>query len=69
MPHLALGAEITEDPRDRSALVAYRQFFSNIGGLVALFTFFLVFSRYFGEGEGRFNPGAYEPWAMFMAPQ
>ncbi len=67
VPHLALGAEITEDVRERSALVAYRQFFSNIGGLVALFSFFLIFSRQFGEGEGRFNPGAYEPWALFMA--
>lgn len=67
VPHLALGAEITENIRDRSSLVAYRQFFSNVGGLVALFTFFLIFSRYFGEGDGRFNPGAYIPWAMFMA--
>ena len=67
VPHLALGAEITEDFEDRSALVAYRQFFSNIGGLIALFSFFLIFSPFLGEGVGRFNPGAYVPWALFMA--
>ena len=40
VPHLALGAEITVDFNDRSALVAYRQFFGNIGGLFALISFF-----------------------------
>jgi GPH family glycoside/pentoside/hexuronide:cation symporter len=66
VPHIALGAEITEDINDRSALVASRQFFSNIGGLVALTSFFLVFSPLLGE-VGRFNAEAYKPWAFFLA--
>jgi len=66
VPHIALGAEITTDINDRSALVAYRQFFSQIGSLVALVLFFLVFSPLLGEG-GRFTPEAYEPWALCVA--
>ena len=66
VPHIALGAEITEDIRDRTALVAYRQFFSNVGGLFALTMFFLVFSPLMGE-VGRFNQAAYQPWALCVA--
>jgi GPH family glycoside/pentoside/hexuronide:cation symporter len=66
VPHIALGAEITEDIEDRTALVAYRQFFSNIGGLFALTMFFLVFSPLLGE-VGRFNAAAYTPWALCSA--
>jgi glycoside/pentoside/hexuronide:cation symporter, GPH family len=66
VPHIALGAEITEDIRDRTALVAYRQFFANIGGLFALISFFLVFSPMLGE-VGRFNAAAYTPWALCVA--
>lgn len=66
VPHIALGAEITEDIRDRTALVAYRQFFANIGSLFALMMFFLVFSPLLGE-VGRFNADAYVPWALTVA--
>ena len=66
VPHIALGAEITEDISDRTALVAYRQFFSNVGGLFALMTFFLIFSPLLGE-VGRFNAAAYRPWALCVA--
>lgn len=66
VPHIALGAEITEDIKDRTALVAYRQFFANVGGLFALMTFFLVFSPLGGE-VGRFNSAAYKPWALCVA--
>ena len=66
VPHIALAAEITEDVTDRSALVAYRQFFANIGGLFALLSFFLFFSPLYGDG-GRFVPEAYTPWAICAA--
>lgn len=66
VPHIALGAEITEDITDRTALVAYRQFFANVGGLFALISFFLVFSPLLGE-IGRFNAAAYKPWAFCVA--
>ena len=63
VPHLALGAEITEDVDDRSALVAYRQFFGNIGYLFGLVVFFWIVSPYFGGSEtsGRFVQEAYVP--------
>lgn len=67
VPHIALGAEITEDIKERTALVAYRQFFANIGGLFALMTFFLVFSPILGGEVGRFNSAAYKPWALCVA--
>jgi Na+/melibiose symporter-like transporter len=67
VPHNALGAEITEDIDDRTGLVAYRWFFGNIGSLFAVLTFFLFFSPLMGDGVGRFNPGAYEPWALLCA--
>ena len=67
VPHIALGAEITEDVADRTALVAYRQFFANIGGLFALLAFFLVFSPLMGDEVGRFNAAAYTPWALVTA--
>ena len=69
VPHLALGAEMTEDFEDRSALVAYRQFFSNVGVLFALMAFFWIVSPFFGgsEVEGRFVEEAYVPWALLVA--
>lgn len=69
VPHLALGAEITEDIDDRSALVAYRQFFGNIGYLFGLMVFFWIVSPYFGGSEtsGRFVQEAYVPWALLVA--
>jgi len=69
VPHLALGAEITEDVNDRSALVAYRQFFGNIGYLFGLVVFFWIVSPYFGGSEtsGRFVQEAYVPWAFLVA--
>lgn len=66
VPHIALGAEITNDIDDRSALVAYRQFFGQVGYLFALVMFFLVFSPLLGHG-GRFNAHAYVPWALSVA--
>ncbi|MEM7020052.1 MAG: MFS transporter, partial [Pseudomonadota bacterium] len=66
VPHLALAAEMTEDINDRSALVAYRQFFANVGSLFALMMFFWVVSPLFRSGDvaGRFVEAAYIPWAL-----
>ena len=66
VPHIALGAEITTNIEDRSALVAYRQFFSQVGSLIGLVSFFLIFSPLLGEG-GRFNENAYRAWALCIA--
>jgi len=66
VPHIALGAEMTTNIDDRSALVAYRQFFSQVGNLFALSAFFLIFSPLLGDG-GRFSADAYKPWALVVA--
>ena len=66
VPHIALGAEMTEDVDDRSALVAYRQFFGNIGALFTYIAFFWLLSPFYG-GEGRFVEGAYVPWAILVS--
>ena len=66
VPHIALGAEMTEDADDRSALVAYRQFFGNIGALFTYIAFFWLLSPFYG-GEGRFVEGAYVPWAILVS--
>ena len=66
VPHIALAAEVTEDINDRTALVAYRQFFGNIGSLFALVAFFALFAPLY-EGSGRFTTEAYTPWAVACA--
>ena len=54
---------------DRSALVAYRQFFGNISVICSLSWFFWIVSPYFGGSEtsGRFVQEAYVPWALIVA--
>lgn len=66
VPHIALAAEVTEDINDRTALVAYRQFFGNMGSLFALIAFFALFAPLF-DGIGRFTTEAYTPWAVSCA--
>ncbi|HMO74414.1 MAG TPA: MFS transporter [Sphingopyxis sp.] len=68
VPHLALGAELSNDYRVRNQIVAYRQFFAMLGYLVALvigFGFFFVASP--GIANGQMNPEVYGPYAATMA--
>ena len=68
VPHIALGAEMTEDFTERSALVSYRMFFSNVGVLtvyLAGFGFFFVPTADFANGQ--LNAGAYPPFALLLA--
>ena len=44
VPHIALGAELSEDYDERSKLVGYRMFFANVG---VLFTFAVGFLYFF----------------------
>ena len=48
VPHLALGAELTEDYQERSVIYAYNSFFSMVGGAIA---YFFIWT-YIGEVEG-----------------
>lgn len=60
VPHLALGAELSNDYDERTSVVAYRNFMG-LAGSVALFVgsrqFFLVPTEQFPNGQ--LNPGAY----------
>ena len=48
VPHLALGAELTQDFEERTSIVGYRQAFGYLGGLTAAvcaFGYFMADSR------------------------
>jgi Na+/melibiose symporter-like transporter len=68
IPHIAMGAELTEDYDDRSSVVGYRTFFGNIGGLLAMVLGFAIFFTPTLEFEnGQLNAGAYPPFAALIA--
>ncbi|MDE0692187.1 MAG: MFS transporter [Gammaproteobacteria bacterium] len=68
VPHIALGAEMSEDYDERSKLVGYRMFFANVG---VLLTFALGFGYFFlptPEFEnGQLNAASYPPFAILLA--
>ncbi|MEM7080955.1 MAG: MFS transporter, partial [Pseudomonadota bacterium] len=68
VPHIALGAEMTEDFDERSQLVGYRMFFSYVGYLVA---FIAGFGYFFASTEefrnGQLNADAYQPFALLLS--
>lgn len=65
VPHMALGAELTENFEERTAIVAWRQAFSYAGALVGTGAGFLYF---FSDARGgRLNADAYPPWASLLA--
>ena len=68
VPHIALGAEMSEDFDERSKLVGYRMFFANVG---VLFTFAVAFLYCFtptAEFEnGQLNAAAYPGFALLLA--
>lgn len=65
VPHLALGAEMTENFSERTRVVAYRQFFSAAGAagawIIGLAWFFADFKG------GRLVAGNYPPYAVTLA--
>ena len=67
VPHLALGAEMSQDFDERSSLVAFRQFFSTFGAmatqLIGFFVFFVATAEY---PKGQLNPDAYPPFAALF---
>ena len=65
VPHLALGAEMTENFDERTRIVAYRQFFGAAGVLAA---FGLGYGWYFAELRGgRVAVDNYMPYAVTLA--
>jgi Na+/melibiose symporter-like transporter len=67
VPHLALGAELTDDYHERTSVVAYRLFFGLLGGvglIVVCRQLFLVASAEFPNGE--LNPSNYPPMGLWV---
>lgn len=66
VPHMALGAELSEDYRERLAVGGYRMLFSHVGRLVCLgagFSLFFVATPEYSNGQ--LNPDAYRPFSIF----
>ncbi len=67
VPHLALGAELTDDYSERTTVVAFRSFFSMVGGFATPVVGMALFLRSTAEFEnGQLNPAGYESLAIFF---
>jgi GPH family glycoside/pentoside/hexuronide:cation symporter len=65
VPHMALGAELTTDFKDRVSISAYRTVFSYVGRLASLLIAFSLFFRATpAYANGQLNPAAYPPFAL-----
>lgn len=62
VPHVSLGAELSEDFNERTEVVAYRYFFSYVGGMLTYSIGFIVFFA-----DTQFDPSAYGPFGITMA--
>ena len=67
VPHLALGAELSDEYGERATLVSFRMFFNLLGNFAATvigFQFFFAPSHHFPVGQ--LNPHAYTPFAATL---
>jgi glycoside/pentoside/hexuronide:cation symporter, GPH family len=68
VPHIALGAELSSNFEERTTVVAFRQFFSTFGTLLA---YGIGFGLFFQEGpdhaHGQFRVESYSPFALCLA--
>jgi Na+/melibiose symporter-like transporter len=68
VPHNALGAELTADYHERTAIVGYRTVFGVLGGLITFALGLGWFMRATPEfPTGQLNPDAYPHYAFFFA--
>jgi len=68
VPHIALGAELSEDYDERTQIVSYRYFLGFAGYLIAFYLGFGVFFKDSAEfPRGQFNVDAYAPFALVLA--
>jgi len=68
VPHMALGAELSDDYAERTTIVAYRTFFGLIGaGLAAVVGLALFFQATEQHPDGRLNAAQYPPYAVAAA--
>ena len=67
VPHLALGAELTNEFSERASLVGFRMFFNIIGGYSATMIGFQFFFAPTGQNTvGQLNQAAYAPFAATL---
>jgi GPH family glycoside/pentoside/hexuronide:cation symporter len=65
VPHMSLGAELTENFEERTSIVAFRQAFAYLGSLLAVTA---AFGYFFTDARGgRLNAGGYPPFAAVLA--
>jgi Na+/melibiose symporter-like transporter len=68
VPHLALGAELSSDYRERTAIVAYRNFLAYSGAVLVVVSGWGYFFRSApGLIDGQFNRAAYPEFGLFCA--
>jgi Na+/melibiose symporter-like transporter len=68
VPHLALGAELSSDYRERTAIVAYRNFLAYVGAVLVVVSGWGYFFRSEpGLTDGQFNRAAYPEFGVFCA--
>lgn len=67
VPHLALGAELSDHYTERTSIVAYRWIFSVVGHLVVIFSAFAIFFVDTDGKSGDLVAENYPPFALAMA--
>ena len=68
VPYYALGAELTENYNDRTALVAIRNIFSFVAAMVlSIAAFTIYFKSTDAYPQGQLNPAAYPAFALTFA--
>jgi len=68
VPHMALGAELSTDFRERISVSSYRNIFAFIGRLLVLWLAFSIFFRPVpGFPQGQLNGAGYPPFAVACA--
>ena len=66
VPHLALGAELSEDYIERSVVMSYNNLLGYMGVIIMhVFVWFLVFPNFAGDKIGQLNQDAYTPIVIF----
>tara|TARA_B100000614_G_scaffold187089_1_gene168178 strand:- start:1361 stop:2785 length:1425 start_codon:yes stop_codon:yes gene_type:complete len=66
VPHLALGAELSDDYFERSRVMSYNNLFGYMGVIIMhIFTWFLIFPFFADEKIGQLYQESYTPIAIF----
>ena len=66
VPHLALGAELSDDYFERSRVMSYNNLFGYMGVIIMhIFVWFLIFPYFAGEKIGQLYQESYTPIAIF----